>query len=130
MDDVTPGQRLAALRKAAGLLQRQVGAAFNIDKAAVSEWERGKSNPGRDRLLALDEMYGADGEVLRLYGVAPDTSNQISQLRSEVVDLRETMERLRQEVAGLSTDAAGAAESLASRIDVIERRLPDQRAQG
>jgi len=44
------GERLKALRVAAGLLQRQVGAAFDIDKAAVAAWEAGKTKPATERL--------------------------------------------------------------------------------
>lgn len=62
------------LRESAGLLQRHVGAELDIDKAAVSEWERGRSNPSRDKLVRLDDLYQASGEVLRLYEVAPTQS--------------------------------------------------------
>lgn len=72
MNDVERGKRLKELREAKGLLGRQVGAVFNIDKSAVSEWETGKSNPDRRKLVKLDELYDARGEVLALYDVAPE----------------------------------------------------------
>lgn len=71
MGDVERGRRMRELREAKGLLQRQVGAHFDIDKAAVSEWERGKSSPDRRRLVELDHLYEANGEVLALYDVGP-----------------------------------------------------------
>lgn len=65
------GQALKAMREAAGLLQRQVGAEFDIDKAAVSSWESGRSRPDVKKLRRLDEMYGQPGAVLALFDLSP-----------------------------------------------------------
>ena len=92
MDSVERGRRLKELREAAGLLQRQVGAAFDIDKAAVSEWERGKSNPDRKKLVQLDELYEANGEVLELFDVR--RVDEIDLLRADVDRLNGEVSRL------------------------------------
>lgn len=96
MDRVKQGQRLRELREAAGLLQRQVGAEFDIDKAAVSEWERGKSSPDRKKLVRLDELYDAGGEVLEIYGVG--RADDIAGLRAEVTELRSLVAMTQPEV--------------------------------
>lgn len=73
MQDVERGKDLATLRVRRRLTQRQVGAAFDppIDKSAISEWERGLSNPELYRLPILDDLYGGTGEVWELFGAKP-----------------------------------------------------------
>lgn len=100
MSDVERGRALAALRSATNLTQAQVGAAFGINKQAVSEWERGLSNPGRDRLAILDALYGADGRVLALYGFGTD---DVRKLRDEMVELARAV-RLLALKAGIQID--------------------------
>lgn len=73
MNDVERGRRMKELREAADLTQPQVAAAFDISKQAVGEWESGKSAPDRRKLIRLDVLYRAGGEVLRIYNVAPET---------------------------------------------------------
>lgn len=133
MDAVTRGQRLAELREGAGLLQRQVGAEFDIDKAAVSEWERGKSNPSRERLLRLDQLFHADGEVLRMYDVAPDTAAEISRLQSRLDRLVLEIEAQLQVVAA-KTETLGdnlhtSDRDLAARINAVEQWIAHQERQ-
>lgn len=78
------------LREASGLYLRQVGAHFDIDKAAVQQWETGRSAPSRDKLAKLDDLYQAQGEVLRLYDVLPavppgdDLEALVSSLRADL----------------------------------------------
>ncbi len=114
------GAQLRELREACGLLQRQVGAAFDIDKAAVSEWENGKSNPDRRKLVKLDEMYGGTGAVLRLYEVAPmsngeDLAKRLDELAEVVRRLQETFE------AALQTGIANQ-QVIRERLDRLEQR--------
>lgn len=65
------GRALKDLREASGLLQRHVGAEFDIDKAAVSSWESGRTRPDVARIRRLDEMYGGTGAVLELFDLRP-----------------------------------------------------------
>jgi transcriptional regulator with XRE-family HTH domain len=100
MDPVTRGQQLRELREAAGYKQRQVGAWFDIDGRAVSEWERGKASPDRRKLARLDEMYGANGQVLALYEVAPISplDDRVAELEQAVEDLSKLVEFLMKDV--------------------------------
>lgn len=99
MEPVERGRRLKTLREAAGYKQRQVGAWFDIDGRAVSEWERGKSSPDRRKLVRLDEMYAADGEVLAMFDVSPT-----SQLDVRVAELERQVDQLAQLVDFLMKD--------------------------
>lgn len=96
MNDVERGRRMRELREAVGLLQRQVGAEFDIDKAAVSEWERGKSSPDKSKLVGLDVLYRADGEVLALYGInrQPERYATIEMAEEGLSQLRDLTDRV------------------------------------
>lgn len=107
------GRRLRELRETAGLSQREVGAAFGIDKASVSAWEQG-GGIERERLPVLDEMYNADGEVLQLFGV----SRRSPQPLPSGGPARQLLDRLRAEVDRLD----GEIEQLSARLDALERR--------
>lgn len=85
MTDMERGAAMQALRKNARLTQREVGAHFGIDKGAVSEWETGRSRPTVDKLAELDSLYGADGGVLRLYGVGA-TANAAVDMMATIVE--------------------------------------------
>lgn len=102
------------LRLAAGLVGRQVGAHFDIDKAAVSEWERGKSAPSRDKLVELDKLYRANGEVLELYGVK---DGRLDVLESELSRQNAELVRLGAVVAELSRLVR---RSLGAHVDALD----------
>jgi transcriptional regulator with XRE-family HTH domain len=85
MDKIEQGRELARLRTDAGLLLRQVGAAFDIDKSAVQSWEAGKSSPDSRKLVKLDELYGGRGDVLALFGFqSDDLRARVTKLEAEV----------------------------------------------
>lgn len=117
MDPVQRGLRLKDLRESAGYKQRQVGAWFDIDGRAVSEWERGKSSPDRRKLVQLDEMYNAGGEVLSMFEVAPVTplADRVEALEREVADLSRLVDFLMRDVAADELD--GWSDLVATRSD-------------
>jgi transcriptional regulator with XRE-family HTH domain len=93
MDPVQRGLRLKDLRESAGYKQRQVGAWFDIDGRAVSEWERGKSSPDRRKLVRLDEMYQANGEVLEMFEVS-QRPDEVAALQVQVSALIDAVDLL------------------------------------
>lgn len=105
----TRGERLRELRDAKGLTQRAVADHFEIDKASISEWERDRSAPSRRRLVALDDLYDAGGEVLALYGVKPSIEaaplDMVAALLDRVDRLALLVEQLRADVDHLSRSA-------------------------
>ena len=107
MKDSTRGERLRELRDAKGLTQHAVADHFGIDKASVSEWERDLSAPSRKRLAGLDDLYGASGEVLALYGVKPTIEaaplDMVEALLERVDRLALQVEQLRADVVRLES---------------------------
>lgn len=118
MNDVQRGKRLKELREAKGLLGRQVGAIFDIDKSAVSEWETGKSAPDRRKLVKLDELYDARGEVLALYDVAPASGGFTAE------DFRLLDERY--PTLQMAYDALQRLDQLAERVTQLEDAVGGQ----
>ena len=51
-------ERIAAVRKAAGLTQEQLGELVNVSRQAVSKWETDLSAPDMNNLLALAREFG------------------------------------------------------------------------
>lgn len=119
MTDVERGQQLAAMRNDAGLTQAQVGAAFGINKQAVSEWETGKSAPDRRRLMALDGLYRGGGRVLALYDV--DLGAEFV-TRAESADLTRTVLELRDE---LKADMRSLAAEVQELLGQVRRLVKD-----
>ena len=57
-------ERIASVRKAAGLTQEQLGELAGVSRQAVSKWESGASDPSTSNLLALAKLYGVSAEDL------------------------------------------------------------------
>ena len=57
-------ERIASVRKAAGLTQEQLGELVGVSRQAVSKWESGASDPSTSNLLALAKLYGVSAEDL------------------------------------------------------------------
>lgn len=107
MDDMQRGARLRELRLAARLTGREVGAHFGIDKSAISEWERGKSRPTMDKVVPLDKLYRAEGEVIELL-IHDGTTGQtaLESLRDVVKELAEIQRGLSVRVGELADEIA------------------------
>lgn len=60
MADVT-SRDLASARKAAGLLQHQVGRELGYSADVISDWETGKTEPHPDQVAQLERLYNAPG---------------------------------------------------------------------
>ena len=58
------GQRLAAARVAAGLTQQQLADSLGADKARISEWERGASQPRASRMPDIARAVDVDASEL------------------------------------------------------------------
>jgi transcriptional regulator with XRE-family HTH domain len=56
--------RLARLRVAAGLTQREVARALGIKSPSVAQWEGGRSRPDIERLPSLASLYKVSIEEL------------------------------------------------------------------
>lgn len=63
-------ERLAALRKHAGLSQGDVAERLNVSRQAVSRWETGFTVPSTDNLSHLGRLYGVTLDELLSYSAA------------------------------------------------------------
>lgn len=63
-------ERLAALRKRAGLSQGDVAERLNVSRQAVSRWEMGFTVPSTDNLSHLGRLYGVTLDELLSYSAA------------------------------------------------------------
>ena len=57
-------ERIAAVRKAAGLTQEQLGELVGVSRQAVSKWESGETQPTTDKLPQLAMLLGVDVSAL------------------------------------------------------------------
>lgn len=129
--DVELGHRMADLRKRAGLTQRQVAERFRIDKASVSEWERGQSKPDRDRLPELDRVYGAGGELLALFGFGPSATDPLevrfTELAARVTQLEAVAGLRQQQVDDLTQEFDRLTATVNRFLEVRRRRHAQER---
>lgn len=128
MTDVERGAHLRTLRTSKRLTQRGVAAMFGIDKAAVSEWERGKSRPTADKLATLDALYDAHGAVIRLY-VTPEapavefaTKADHDALEVLVIELAEALRDLTAQIHPLRARGDNRYRELANRVARLEHQ--------
>ena len=63
-------ERLAALRKRAGLSQGDVAERLNVSRQAVSRWKTGFTVPSTDNLSHLGRLYGVTLDELLSYSAA------------------------------------------------------------
>lgn len=64
IDAKKTGIKLREHRKAAGLLQKDLGRMIGIDPSSISIWERGVRIPSVDNLVILSKIYNVHIEDL------------------------------------------------------------------
>ena len=64
-----------ALRKKAGLQQKELAYMVDVSRPTVSEWENNKKDPSGERLKKLAKVFGVD-ELVILGVVPPDVGKQ------------------------------------------------------
>lgn len=60
----TVGERLKLYRKRAGLSLRDAAPLVGVSAMALSNWERGRTVPGSDRIIAAATAYGCKPTAL------------------------------------------------------------------
>lgn len=83
-DRLAFGGRIAALRKAAGLTQADLGQALNVTPQAVAHWEKGRSLPAPTELVRLASALRLPSVAL-LYSEAPRPASSGRRLADETV---------------------------------------------
>ena len=75
MDRTTMGSFLAALRRSAGLTQRELAEKLNVSDKAVSRWERDESAPDLTLIPVIAEIFGVTSDELLRGGRASPSRN-------------------------------------------------------
>ena len=132
----TIGQRILALRRAAGMSQEALAAAVGVSRQALGKWEADQSLPGLDNLLALAEaLHTSCDELLtgrplsQQEAPAPALSAEGMQALLDAREARETRRRRKSLAAGGGVALALAAALLCvglyagSRMDDLQNRI-------
>lgn len=132
----TIGQRILALRRAAGMSQEALAAAVGVSRQALGKWEADQSLPGLDNLLALAEaLHTSCDELLTgrpLSSEQPPAPSLSAEGMQALLDARETRETKRRRIslaAGVGVALVLAAALLCvglyagSRMDDLQNRI-------
>lgn len=82
------GERIAELRKKAGLSQGQLAALLEVSRQAVSKWENDFSSPDTIRLIQLADVLNTDLEYLAT-GKTPQKQVETVYVNVPVPEVRE-----------------------------------------
>lgn len=81
---MTTGEKIAALRREAGLSQEALADKLGISRQAVSKWEADQAVPGMDNLMELSRIFGVSVDtLLRPDGVLPGKEDSAEERSSE-----------------------------------------------
>ena len=64
MKEMTVGERIQQLRKAAGLSQEQLAEQIDVSRQSVSKWELNDAAPEISKIIALSELFGVSTDEL------------------------------------------------------------------
>lgn len=84
------GERIYRLRKQKGLTQGELAALLNVSKPTVWAWEQGRAKPIEERMAAIAEALGVDGDELKPDRFAPGMSDVIARCRDQIATVVET----------------------------------------
>ena len=86
------GARIAALRKAAGMSQKELAQRLKISASTMGMYEQGRREPAVETLTAMAQVFGVSIDFLVTGKPAPDTEEQavcqLLQDRVELADMR------------------------------------------
>ena len=84
------GERIAQLRKEAGLSQLQLAELMEVSRQAVSKWETGQMIPDTQKLIHLAEVLDTDVEYLatgrKTFGRRPPVVIKTTEVVEKVVE--------------------------------------------
>lgn len=102
-------ERLAALRKRAGLSQGDVAERLNVSRQAVSRWETGFTVPSTDNLSHLGRLYGVTLDELLSYSAPLPPEKPREKSTEEALAEQPTEEAAAQQPAANSAPAHARA---------------------
>ena len=69
------GTRIAALRRQAGISQKELARRLNVSTSAIGMYEQGRREPGADRLVEMAALFGVSTDYL-LTGVPAEARDE------------------------------------------------------
>lgn len=112
------GARVRAVRRGAGLTQKQLAAALGVESITVSRWERGVTSPSLARLRRIGELTGTSmSELVWSAGTVKADAAELAALRRELAETRELVKRVAQALERLASSPSSAASRRGSRTN-------------
>ena len=104
MKEMTVGERIQQLRKAAGLSQEQLAEQLDVSRQSVSKWELNDAAPEISKIIALSELFGiSTDELLKGAGSIPAAAEEKESIAA-IARLNAAEKRIR---TGFITAVAG-----------------------
>lgn len=104
MKEMTVGERIQQLRKAAGLSQEQLAEQLDVSRQSVSKWELNDAAPEISKIIALSELFGiSTDELLKGAGSIPAAAEEKGSIAA-IARLNAAEKRIR---TGFITAVAG-----------------------
>ena len=104
MKEMTVGERIQQLRKAAGLSQEQLAEQLDVSRQSVSKWELNDAAPEISKIIALSELFGiSTDELLKGAGSIPAAAGEKESIAA-IARLNAAEKRIR---TGFITAVAG-----------------------
>jgi transcriptional regulator with XRE-family HTH domain len=89
------GARLRTARRAAGLTQKQLAEALDVESITVSRWERGVTTPSLARLRRIAEITQTTvSDLVRAPDAVTGQAAELAALRAELAETRELVDRV------------------------------------
>lgn len=104
MKEITIGQRIQQLRRAAGLSQEQLAEQLDVSRQSVSKWELNDAAPEISKIIAISELFGVSTDELLKGAESIPAAGEQRQSIAATARLNAAEKRIR---TGFITAAAG-----------------------
>jgi len=89
------GGRLRVARRSAGLTQKQLAGALDVESITVSRWERGVTSPSLPRLRRIAEITETTvSDLVRSPDAVAAHAVELAALREELAETRDLVDRI------------------------------------
>ena len=89
------GGRLRTARRSAGLTQKQLAQALEVESITVSRWERGVTSPSLPRLRRIAELTETTvSDLVRAPDAVSAHAVELAALREELAETRALVDRI------------------------------------
>lgn len=125
---MTAGERLRELRELAELTLEDVGLKLGVTPGAVAHWERGRFTPRRGHAAKLDQMLGASGEVLAMFGYGPpaDLPDELGAIRMTLDEIVATLAEMQKTLDARSKQLRGGQLEVLAAVNELRRDLSSE----